>query len=68
MANQIYTLNADKVDRVIYQDGANKIDIRIRAGETIEVDLADPTQDAVFNEADYTQVGATFVHKLKPSA
>lgn len=68
MANATYTLNADETDRIIFDDSGTQINIRIRYGETVEVDLADPDQDAVFDESKYTLAGSGFMHKVKPSA
>ncbi|MEK9736613.1 MAG: hypothetical protein VW239_04755 [Candidatus Nanopelagicales bacterium] len=74
MANAIYTLNANQTDRVVFDDSGTIINFRVRpptaahAGETVEVDLADSAQDAAFDESKYTLAGASFSHKVKPSA
>lgn len=74
MANATYTINAGQTDRIVFNDGGTIINFRVRpptnahAGETVEVDLADPEQDAAFDETKYTLSGSGFVHKVKPSA
>lgn len=68
MANATYTLNASQVDRVIFMDGSTKVNVRVRPGEKVEVDLADGDQDAAFDESKYTLAGSGYHHKVKPSA
>jgi hypothetical protein len=68
MANAIYTINAGQTDRIKFLDGSTPIEFRVRRGETVEVDLADGAQDAAFDESKYTLAGASFIHKVKPSA
>lgn len=67
MANATYTLNSEQTDRIIYDDAGTIINIRVRPGETVEVDLADADQDAAFDESKYTLAGSGFKHKLKQS-
>lgn len=68
MANATYTLNASQSDRIVFMDGSTLIDFTVRPGELVRVDLADPDQDAVFDESKYTLAGSSPTLKVKPSA
>lgn len=67
MANATYTLNASEMDRIVFDDGGTIVNMRVRPGETVEVDLADADQDAAFDESKYTLIGSGFHHKVKQS-
>lgn len=67
MANATYTLNASEMDRIVFDDGGTIVNMRVRPGETVEVDLADADQDAAFDESKYTLAGSGFHHKVKQS-
>lgn len=49
MAVENYKCKADRVDRIIYGTS----NVRVRPGEIVEVDLAEPDQDDAFNQALY---------------
>lgn len=59
MANQTFKLKLDKTDRIFPPNATFIGGVRVRPGETVEVDLADATQDAAFNESLYDVVVAT---------
>lgn len=68
MANLTYTLKPNSVDRIVYNDNGTIINLRVRSGEKVQIDLADPTQDAAVDESLYDQTGSGYHHKVKPSA
>lgn len=69
MANSQYRRNGGEgSDRLVFVDGANVINLRVRPGELVEVDLADSAQDTAFDQSKYTEAAGSYQHKLKPSA
>lgn len=59
MANATYKLKLDRTDRVFPPAATFQGGVRIRPGETVEVDLAVAEQDAAFDESKYDVVVAT---------
>lgn len=57
MAAQTFKLKLDKTDRIFPPSATYST--RVRPGETVEVDLAEPTQDAAFDQSLYDVVVAT---------
>lgn len=59
MALATYKCKLDRTDRIFPADATFPGGIRIRPGETVEADLAEPAQDLVLDEAQYDEVVET---------
>ena len=59
MANQTFKLQLDKTDRIFPPAAAHQYGVRVRPGETVEVDLAVGAQDAAFDQSIYDVVVET---------
>lgn len=59
MANQTFKLKLDKTDRIFPPNATFIGGVRVRPGETVEVDLAVAEQDTAFDESKYDVVVAT---------